>query len=90
MPGAAPRSKHGYGTHHKDFIQRFAEQEARDRITKKKRPPPLTAEQRSALRDQVRKKRFFKPRRADDTKINTTGILRKWKRYWARGFASPF
>ncbi|GAB1319958.1 hypothetical protein MFIFM68171_10168 [Madurella fahalii] len=46
---AAPTTPYGYGTHHADFIQRFTEQEARDRIGKKNRPQPLTAEQRAAL-----------------------------------------
>jgi len=75
-----PHATHGYGTHHADFVQRFTEQEARDRAAKEKRPQPLTAEQHAALRTQVKRKRFFKPRRAKATKVNTAGILRKWKR----------
>ncbi|RYP47302.1 hypothetical protein DL768_006604 [Monosporascus sp. mg162] len=78
---AAPTAPHGYGTHHADFIQRFTEQEARDRTAKRNRPQPLTAEQCAALRTQVTRKGFFKPRSADTTKRNTTGILGKRKRY---------
>ncbi|KAK0637170.1 FluG domain-containing protein [Bombardia bombarda] len=78
---AALTAPHGYGTHHVEFIQRFTQQEARDRTVKRNRPQPLTAQQRAALRTQVTRKRFFKPRRAKATEINTTGILRKWKRY---------
>ncbi|RYO96655.1 hypothetical protein DL764_007436 [Monosporascus ibericus] len=74
-------ARHGYATHHADFIQHFTKQESRDRTAKKNRPQPLTAKQRAALRTQVSKKRFFKPRRAVATKVNTTGILRKWKSY---------
>ncbi|RYO96122.1 hypothetical protein DL764_007526 [Monosporascus ibericus] len=45
----------------------------------KKKPAPLSAKQRAALREQLKEVHFLKPDYADNTKINIAGILRKWK-----------
>ncbi|KAK3692968.1 hypothetical protein B0T22DRAFT_495937 [Podospora appendiculata] len=64
---------------HMDFIQRFTNQESETRIAK--RPQALTAAQHTALREQLKEVRFLTPDYVDSTKINITGILRKWKGY---------
>lgn len=46
-----------------------------------KKPNPLNARQRAALREQLKDVRFLKPDYADGTKINIARILRKWKMY---------
>ncbi|KAK3945235.1 FluG domain-containing protein [Diplogelasinospora grovesii] len=65
---------------HADFIQRFTQQESERRIAK--RLKALTAAQHATLREQLKEVHFLKPDYADNTKINITGMLRKWKRYY--------
>jgi hypothetical protein len=69
----------GGARHHADFIKRFTEQEAQRREAKRQKVP-LTAAQRAARRERLRKIRFIKPADADCTKSNIAGVLRKWKR----------
>ena len=66
-----------YLSHHVDFIKQFTRQETQRRTHK--RPKPLSAQQRAALRGQLKEVRFLKPDYADNTKVNIAGILRKWK-----------
>ncbi|KAI0410492.1 FluG domain-containing protein [Xylaria grammica] len=73
-------------TYYADFVPCFTKQEAESPAAEKRRPKPLTAEQREALRTQITKNRFFTPCRADATKLNTNGqrycgfsCLRPWK-----------
>lgn len=74
------RPGRGYGgeSHHADFIKHFTARESQRRD--KKRPKPLTAAQRAALREQLKNVQFLKGAYADKTKINIAGILRKWQR----------
>jgi hypothetical protein len=71
------RRNDGYSTHYTDFVDRFTQRESQKRVRKK--PAPLSAAQRAALREQLKEVRFLKPDYADTTKINIAGILRKWK-----------
>jgi hypothetical protein len=77
----APTTLHshqdGYNTHHTHFIKEFTYKESNNRINKK--PAPLNAKRHAALREQLKEVHFLKPDYADNTKINITGILRKWK-----------
>jgi hypothetical protein len=66
-----------YDSHHTHFIEQFTHKESSKRINKK--PTPLSAKQRAALREQLKEVHFLKPDYADNTKINIAGILRKWK-----------
>ena len=77
-PHHSPRGANEYVTHHEDFLERFTQREKQKRV--KKKPPPLNAAQRAALREQLKEVHFLKPDYADNTKINIAGILRKWKR----------
>ncbi|RYO87789.1 hypothetical protein DL766_004613 [Monosporascus sp. MC13-8B] len=62
-----------------DIILRFTQREAARRNAK--RPAAFTAEQRAAFRKQLADTEFLQPDYADKTKINISGILRKWRRY---------
>ncbi|KAL2128476.1 hypothetical protein VTI74DRAFT_9128 [Chaetomium olivicolor] len=76
----APVCRSGGARHHADFIKRFTEQEAQ-RGEAKQRKVPLTAAQRAARRERLRKIRFIKPPVAKCTQINNARFLRRWKRY---------
>jgi hypothetical protein len=76
-PTALYSRQDGYNTHHAHFIKEFTHKESNSRISKK--PAPLSAKQRAALREELKEVRFLKPDYADNTKINIAGILRKWK-----------
>ena len=62
--------------HHLDFIHRFVRKE-RESATK---PTPLSAEEHAVNRRQLSTVRFVKPKYADETQINVSGIFRKWTR----------
>ncbi|XP_044716549.1 FluG domain-containing protein [Hirsutella rhossiliensis] len=68
---------HAPPEHHLDFLQRFTAKE-RERVVK---PAPLSAEEHARNRKQLRVVRFVKPKYSVETKINVTGIFRKWTRY---------
>ncbi|KAK4032470.1 hypothetical protein C8A01DRAFT_41093 [Parachaetomium inaequale] len=64
-----------------DFVRQFTAKQREayeDRIAKQAKA--LTADQRAALRKQLDVVEFLPPDYADATKINITGVLRKWKR----------
>ena len=63
--------------HHVDFLQRFVAKE-HERVAK---PIPLSAEEHAVNRRQLSTVHFVKPKYADETKINVTGIFRKWTAY---------
>ncbi|KAL9035875.1 MAG: hypothetical protein Q9214_006390 [Letrouitia sp. 1 TL-2023] len=65
--------------HHTAFIGHFAQQLVRKQ--RSSRRAPLNATQHVAFRQQMGNVRFLKPARADNTKFNIAGILRKWKAY---------
>ena len=69
-PANAPPS------HHLDFLHRFAAKE-QARLAK---PAPLSADEHAANRKQLSTVQFVKPVYAEETKINVTGIVRKWTR----------
>ncbi|KAL7786357.1 FluG domain-containing protein [Trichoderma ceciliae] len=79
-----------YPTNHVDFIRQFTEQEIQEKIAKKQRPKPLTAEQRIALRGQLGRKRRLNPRFAEQTKLNISRILPKWKNYCESSKMGPW
>jgi DNA-binding transcriptional regulator YiaG len=72
---------HNEERNYDDFIQQFTQQEVQKKTAKK--PKPLTAAQHTALRQQLKEVRFLQPDYADGTKINISGILRKWEKYGA-------
>lgn len=65
--------------HHVDFLQQFAAKE-RERAAK---PAPLSAQEHAANRKQLGTVRFVKPKYADETQINVSGIFKKWTRHAA-------
>lgn len=68
--------------HRAEFIQRFTQREAQRRI--ENRPKSLTAAQHAVLREQLKGVHFLQPDYADNTKVNISGVLRKWKRCMTR------
>jgi len=77
---AMPATPHSISSSsHNNFIQHFTQGESHKRVTKKQ-PKALTAVQRAGLRRQLKTIGFLKPAYADNSKINITGILRKWKK----------
>ncbi|CVL00269.1 uncharacterized protein FMAN_09776 [Fusarium mangiferae] len=60
------------------FLESFAAKEAQRRAAKQK--PTLTIEEHAAHRAQLADVLFIKPKYADETEINVTGIFRKWVR----------
>lgn len=76
---SSSRRGDGYSAHHADFVNHFTKREYKKRVQRK--PRPLNAAQRAALRKQLEEVRFLKPDYADNTKINIAGILRKWKMF---------
>jgi hypothetical protein len=76
-PPTLPTRRTGYDNHHTHFLNQFAYNQSHKRTSKK--PAPLSAKQRAALREQLKDVRFLQPDYADNTKINIAGILRKWK-----------
>lgn len=81
MSGAFHSFRHTtYTTHHSDFIKQFTDQEIQEEKEKKKKPKPLTNKERAVLQTQLERKRSFTPGYADNTKINISNILPKWKR----------
>ncbi|CVL09160.1 uncharacterized protein FMAN_15436 [Fusarium mangiferae] len=61
------------------FLESFAAKEAQRRAAKQK--PTLSIEEHAAHRAQLADVLFIKPKYADETEINVTGIFRKWVRY---------
>ncbi|PON10763.1 hypothetical protein C2W62_48365 [Candidatus Entotheonella serta] len=62
--------------HHVDFLQQFVAKE-RERAAK---PAPLSAQEHAANRKRLGTVRFVKPKYADETQSNVSGILKKWTR----------
>ncbi|KAF9784252.1 hypothetical protein IL306_007720 [Fusarium sp. DS 682] len=87
-PVSFSRAVDGYSNHHSDFVKRFTHQESQRRV--KKKPAPLNAIQRAALREQLKGVHFLKLDYADNTKINIAGILRKWKTYCKAAELGPW
>lgn len=71
-----------YTTHHSDFIKKFTDQEIQEETTKKQKPKPLSSKERSILQTQLEQRHSLTPAYADNTKINISNILLKWKRYF--------
>ncbi|PNY27380.1 Uncharacterized protein TCAP_02692 [Tolypocladium capitatum] len=74
--------------HHADFLRRFTQRENERRMIKK--PNPLNARQRAALREQLKDVRFLKPDYAGGTKINIAleDVLQR-HRNWALDGGDP-
>ena len=72
----------GYGTsHHAAFIEHFAQQAARKRISNRR--APLNVRQHAAFCQRMGNVRFLEPAWADNTKFNIAGILRgNGRRTW--------
>ncbi|RYO79482.1 hypothetical protein DL762_008140 [Monosporascus cannonballus] len=64
---------------HAAFLQRFTAREAQNRAAKQ--APTLSVEQHAAHRAQLSNVRFIKPKYSEETEINISGILNKWRRY---------
>ncbi|CRK29684.1 hypothetical protein BN1723_015696 [Verticillium longisporum] len=79
IPARQPGSNAPPVNNHAEFLNLVAEREAEGRLSK--RLLPLSAEEHAAHRKRLRGVRFIKPKYADETEINVTGILRKWKQY---------
>ena len=81
MPPLAQRPvRNAPSSHSSDFLRLFNGGESQNRVAKSRRRKPLTPAQRAALRKQLKEVQFLKPDYADSTKINISGILKKWKR----------
>lgn len=78
-PTSRSSSAGGAPNIHTDFLKRLTERESKNRITK--RPTPLSAKQHAALREQLKGVQVLKPVYAEETEINSGGMLGKWKRY---------
>ena len=65
--------------HHQEFLSRFLEKESRNRVTKNRER--LSVQEHKAHREGLKHVRFINRCYADETKINVSGIFRKWKRY---------
>ena len=76
MPPLSRRAAGGYETRNIDFVQQYVEK----RSQKKERPRALTAAERAAHRKELSKFRQQSVL-SDETLINISGILRKWKAY---------
>ncbi|KAH8768366.1 FluG domain-containing protein [Diaporthe sp. PMI_573] len=84
MPGRTtttrPRSRvTGLLDHDADFLKRVAAREGQARLTTG--PTPLTVEQHAKHRKTMEGVRFIKPKYANETEVNVSGIFGKWKRY---------
>lgn len=62
---------------HADFLNLVAEREADGRVSN--RPLPLSVEEHAAHRKRLESVRFIKPKFADETEINMSGMLGKGK-----------
>ncbi|KJZ70767.1 hypothetical protein HIM_09851 [Hirsutella minnesotensis 3608] len=80
--------KCGQATHHIDFLNGFTQRENERRLHQK--PKALSAEQRAAQRQLLKKIRFLKPANARSTKINIAHMLRKWKVYCRTAELGPW
>lgn len=80
-----PRSRvTGLLDHDANFLNRIATQEGQARLTTG--PTPLTVEQHAKHRRTMEGVRFIKPKYANETEVNVSGIFGKWKRFVAEPY----
>lgn len=76
---SSPTSVGGLHENEADFIKRFAARQAQKQAAKQK--PALSVAQHASHRAQLSNVRFIRPRYADETQINVSGIFNKWRQY---------
>ncbi|RSL47928.1 hypothetical protein CEP54_013160 [Fusarium duplospermum] len=81
MATVATATRGGLHENHASFLERFHAQQAQNRAARQQ--PTLSVEEHAAHRSQLANVRFIKPKYSDQTKINVSGICKKWKRYCA-------
>ncbi|TWU78463.1 hypothetical protein ED733_008916 [Metarhizium rileyi] len=66
-----------YDVHHADFLHQFVAKEQK----KRQKPTSLTAKEHAKNRSQLRSVKLVKPNYAFETKVNISGICKKWTHY---------